>query len=323
MRIAILPLIFIVLSVAAIVVPLLIHPRTRSITLMLLPAAGLIVLLMLVASTMFDYRVATPQPTPTTPKPAVTISPLAQEAINALQSGVPTPAATDAAAKGDDAYSEAIASRTVGMLRAMVHALSRALAEEEQSLSAGQADANAKGAAAKDAAAKPDWVGSTPRMAGDAYQMTVCVGPYTTPAECEAGLPEAVLKAVAHYAEVGLGLNWSGQIRVDANLLQRLIQDRWIETRSFSIGPMTQLHVLLRFDREAKNLVLDEYRRGALAGRLAAFGAAAFLVLGFLAVGFGYLKADLATGGVYRGRLRWTAAAIILVMMAAAVAVIA
>ena len=47
-----------------------------------------------------------------------------------------SPTSADAVEKGEDALSQAAASRTVGILRAMVRVLGRVLAEEEQILAA-------------------------------------------------------------------------------------------------------------------------------------------------------------------------------------------
>jgi hypothetical protein len=75
---------------------------------------------------------------------------------------------------------------------------------------------------------------------------------------------------------------------------------------------MTQLHVLLRFDREVKDRILKERERGVVAGRLWIGGSGLAVLLWLLTVSYGYLRTDLATGGTYRGRLQFAAALAIL-----------
>ena len=126
-------------------------------------------------------------------------------------------------------------------------------------------------------------------------------------------------EALDQYVEVCLGDQAAGGIGLPADYLrQQLVKDQWEETRQHSVGPMTQLHVLLQFDRKLKDRVLEEHRQAIVGRRLRAVAAWAAIGLALLTVAFGYLKIDLATGGVYRGRLRLAAAAAILGLVAVA-----
>jgi phosphate/sulfate permease len=140
-------------------------------------------------------------------------------------------------------------------------------------------------------AARPAWVDAPPQLVDDVYQMAVVVGPYTTRQECDANLPEAIQEAVDQYVEVCLGPEEIDAVRLPAEYLrQQLVKDQWEEVRQHSVGPMTQLHVLLQFDRKVKDRVLKEHRQAVVAHRLWLTGAGLAAALGLLAAAFGYLK---------------------------------
>ncbi len=137
---------------------------------------------------------------------------------------------------------------------------------------------------------KPAWVDAPPRSVGDAYQMSVAVGPYTTRAECEAQLSAELQKALDRYAEVCLGGDAPERIVLPTDYLRQLVKDRWEEVRQYSVGPMTTLHVLLEFDHKAKDRVLDEHRRTQVAGRLWSAGLVWAAWLALLGVVYGSLR---------------------------------
>ena len=140
-------------------------------------------------------------------------------------------------------------------------------------------------------AARPAWVDAPPQLVDDVYQMAVVVGPYTTRQECDANLPEKIQEAVDQYVEVCLGPEEIDAVRLPAEYLrQQLVKDQWEEVRQHSIGPMTQLHVLLQFDRKVKDRVVEEHRQAVVAHRLWLTGAGLAAALGLLAAAFGYLK---------------------------------
>ena len=145
--------------------------------------------------------------------------------------------------------------------------------------------------AAGGTAARPAWVDALPQLVDDVYQMAVVVGPYTTRQECDANLPEAIQEAFDQYVEVCLGPEEIDAVRLPAEYLrQQLVKDQWEEVRQHSIGPMTQLHVLLQFDRKVKDRVVEEHRQAVVAHRLRLAGVGLVTALGLLAAAFGYLK---------------------------------
>ena len=156
-----------------------------------------------------------------------------------------------------------------------------------------QGDATTKSETAKPPAAaeRPEWVGAEPRRVGDAYQMSIDVGPYTTRLECDAKLPEALQEALDEYVELCLGTEAAGKVRLQPDeLREALVREQWEETRQYTIGAMQHLHVLLAFDMKFKDRVQQQWRREVVAGRLWVTGAAVAAVLSMLLVSFGYLK---------------------------------
>jgi hypothetical protein len=254
----------------------------------------------------------------------------------------PTPA--DAAAKREEELSQAAASKMMSVFHTAARVLVWALAEEEKILAAKKETEKPSTTLAEKPAAdqgggagtqpaltqaekgpnpRPAWVNAPPQLIGDVYQMSISVGPYTTRAECDAKLPDELQAALGQYVQACLG----GQATLrDINLppdylRQQVVKAEWQEDRAYSVGPMTQLHLLLKFDRKVKDRVLEEHRRVVVDERLWVAGVWAAIGLGLLTAAFGYLKLDLATGGIYRRRLRWLAGTVILVgVIAVAVA---
>jgi len=170
--------------------------------------------------------------------------------------------------------------------------------------------------------ARPEWVESRPQRVGDGYQMSITVGPYTSRMECDAHLPAALQAAVEEYLSVYLGPNWSGRIRLSADVLQsQLVKDQWEETIQTSVGPMVQLHVLLQFDARFRQTVSTLRDRTIVARRLWLAGTGLGVALAWLALAFAFLRIDEATAGAYRGRLiaGCILAAVVVLLVAGAV----
>jgi len=142
----------------------------------------------------------------------------------------------------------------------------------------------------------PAWVNTTGQQQGDAYLMTVHVGPYTTLLECERELPKALQAAVAEYAELLLG---DAHVHLpDDNLQPSLERQRWVETRPIDIAGAAQamvvLHVQLGFDpamqRQIRYLAEHAAQSATIYRRLKVTGLALGGLLGLLALAWGGLS---------------------------------
>ena len=321
--------VLIFLGLLSTTVLLLAHPKTRVVTLAFFSVLGVIAVLLMGGRWFYALQRSEPIRGAT-----VAEYPLDTPAV-------PTPSAATAA-KSDEEIAQAIAAKAAGIMQAMVRAVGRTLTEEESVQAAEKETAEslpspagrgAGGEGSKDAKDaeqpaltltlsqrergpapdRPAWIDAPPQVVDDAYQMSISVGPYTTRAECDAKLPEALQEALDQYVEVCLGDQTVDRVRLPVEYLRKeIVKEQWEETRQHSVGPMVWLHVLLKFDRKLKDQVLEAYGRATVNRRLQLVGAWAALGLGLLTVAFGYLKIDMATGGAYRGRLRLGIAAVIL-----------
>ncbi|MFZ1932694.1 MAG: hypothetical protein WAU84_03010 [Thermoguttaceae bacterium] len=166
----------------------------------------------------------------------------------------------------------------------------------------------------------PAWVNQPPQMLGDTYQMTIVVGPYATPQECNDELPAELQRALNRYVQGHV--SQSAGVRPIALpydfLREEVVKGQWEEIAPSSVGPMTRLYVLLQFDRKVRERIVEEGRRSVVAGRLWTTGVGLAGLLWLLAVMYGYLTIDVRTGGLYRRRLRFAAFLAILGPVAAA-----
>ena len=105
------------------------------------------------------------------------------------------------------------------------------------------------------AIARPDWVDQPSRRVGDTYEKSVTTGPYTTRLECESKIPDILQSELDQFVESYLGRQWVGCARPSPEQYRRLIAAEWPETKEYSVGNMTQIHLLLKFDQKAKELV--------------------------------------------------------------------
>ncbi len=191
---------------------------------------------------------------------------------------------------------------------------SAAPASEQTEPASGEGPAAASAQEVPPELARPEWVESRPQRVDDGYQMSITVGPYTSRLECDAQLPAALQVAVEEYLSIYLGPQWSGRIRLPADMLEEeLVKDQWEETIQASVGPMVQLHVLLDFDSKFRQTVCEMRDQSIVAGRLWLAGTGLGVVLAWLALAVVFLRIDQATAGAYRGRL---AAACILAAVA-------
>jgi hypothetical protein len=170
---------------------------------------------------------------------------------------------------------------------------------------------------------RPAWVDAEPHREGDVYRMVITVGPYSTKAECQEKLPDKLQEAVSQYAATLIGPE-ARDLSLPLDYLQaHVVKERWHDEKDYSVGPMFNLHVLLAFDREAKGRIEQLWRTAVVGERLVGVAGLLVLVLLFLSIVYAYLKADLATDGTCRGRLRFAAGAMIVVLVGGVVLLLA
>lgn len=222
------------------------------------------------------------------------------------------------------------------------HRVEKAIAKVEKvmaavdSLKAEKEETKAKDGAKKPsptAPKKPAWVDAPPGLADDAYQMVVTVGPYKTWQECERALDEKLHEGVNEYIETyaerepDLDPRAVARVSLPRDYVRKsIVKELYCEeivSRTPAIGSMLQLKVLLAFDRQANAEIQEAVRNVIVAERIRWGGVGLAGLLLALLVIYAYLKTDLATQGVYRGRLRLAAAVMILGVGAAAVLAVA
>jgi len=222
----------------------------------------------------------------------------------------------------------ASAEKKVGsVLRILASAVLKALDEQEQSDPLPErVEAPLASTVADEplSTPRPAWVDQEPQLVKGVYQMTISIGPYLTLDECQSKLPEELQKAVGEYVGRHLGAKASQRVRLPLDYIEEhLVQARLEERKQFSVGPMMRLHVLLGFDRMASERIREEWRRLVVQDRISILGFLGSVLFLFLTTIYVYLKADLATEGRYRGRLRLAAGTAVVLLIVLIVAVIA
>jgi hypothetical protein len=180
---------------------------------------------------------------------------------------------------------------------------------------------------------RPAWVESEDVRTGDVHTTAVSSGPHETERECRKALDRELELAVSRYVDWYLGnmyaerFNASTFVRYDLDEIKRRLvpsDKTYHEVIKVSFGPMHQMHAQLAFNQEfrreldGRRAELDRHWRewivkGRLLGTALGFG----LLLALMGVFLGYFRLDTATRGFYTGRLQWTAAAVILVLIMA------
>ena len=168
---------------------------------------------------------------------------------------------------------------------------------------------------------KPSWVEQPPGRQGDDYFTTATAGPHATRELCDRDLAVEVRRVTEEYIDKLVSDEGAGRlVELPPSYLQRqIVQEEWQEPVQASFGPMVKVHALLKFDKQAQDLFVQEYRSALVQARVATTAGGAALVLVVLGSLFGYLKLDTMTRGYYSGRLKLATGAVIATAAAAAV----
>jgi hypothetical protein len=188
----------------------------------------------------------------------------------------------------------------------------------------------------KPAGARPAWVDQPPRVANGGYEMVVTVGPWRNRSECDASMGEELETAVRRFTASHLGVDEREAARVHLQrewIRSKIVKEEYFETiHSEAIASaygsekplqMVQLHALLRFDREARDEIDRKWSAIVAERRLWGAGGGLAGVLVLLSLAWGYLRADIATGGAYRWRLRLLFGGLVGALIAAGLALMA
>jgi hypothetical protein len=171
---------------------------------------------------------------------------------------------------------------------------------------------SAKKPAGAASASRPAWVDQQTGVVDGIYRAMVTVGPYKTWEECQHELDAKLREPVDEYVDRRFGPGAAERLRVSPDFIRRnLKKAEWVEHRvspTPAIGPMVQYYVRLDFDQPATGQLEDQWRRVQVADRIHTGGVGVAALLLVLSVAYVYLKADIATQGTRRGRLRLSAA---------------
>lgn len=139
---------------------------------------------------------------------------------------------------------------------------------------------------------------------------------------------DAVGEAVARYTKL-LEPDLPVQLELPTHaVFSMLVSEAWQSAAETSdaiplepaqkYGELVNLHVLLKFDADTRQQLASLCRQKAVEDRTLFLGCGLAVLLALLGMVLLYLKIDLATHGVYRGRLRLAVAATILLVVIAA-----
>jgi len=177
----------------------------------------------------------------------------------------------------------------------------------------------------KPSADRPSWAGAEPFKDGAVYKWPVTLDPRATKSEAEEELlPAAANAVIAEYARKKLKLDITPYQQSSGGwpyLPEEYVRgqmiggDVWAEPVNVSFGRWIRLHALLKFDRQTNERLRERWKDGETVRRLANVGVLGTCLLLALATAWAYLKADLATAGRYRWRLRLAATSLIAALM--------
>ena len=172
--------------------------------------------------------------------------------------------------------------------------------------------------------ARPEWVESKEEDLGPVHRIAVCSGPFLRVREARDELSKQLKIETDRYINK-LVDNPRAAAWLDYDETE--IRARFVAPECFydekvvspSFGVMQQSHALLQFGPDFRQEVQARWNGLVARGRLTEVGGVAAVILGILAILFGYFQLDTATRGFYTGRLRFAAAVAILGLIGASI----
>jgi len=189
----------------------------------------------------------------------------------------------------------------------------------------------------------PAWVRTPPKRVGRVYRRTVVSDPFSTDRECLRQLDDRMMRIACQYIDALLGAgppSGGGDPTPDVQRVRRQLArmkitpaylrrtvckdeyHEYVETpvnelAGADMGRMRRIHLLMEFDEDARADIKDRWREAELVGRLSTVGGGVALLIGCIAIVFGYLKLDTATKGYYTRRLQLIAGLVTIALLGA------
>jgi hypothetical protein len=159
----------------------------------------------------------------------------------------------------------------------------------------------------------PSWVTTPPKWVGQVYRETVASEPFVTEEECRRNLEHVRLpRAVARRIESIASGKAGGKVVVTDPLqfgigpdyiLREIGREEFTSTLDSSVGEMKEVHVLLEFDKNVDDHLLDAWLQHERQLRFASVSKIAALSLTGLAAIYGMLRFDTWSKGYYSRQL--------------------
>jgi hypothetical protein len=177
----------------------------------------------------------------------------------------------------------------------------------------------------KEKPARPAWVDVAPQSLESAspagvFRTTLHSKPKSTMLGCHESLDEQLHELVAEYADRFVERG-AGEKLVDLDVVwdhvaRRAVKETYSEVKDYGgvIENMLHLHARVEFDADDAAFLKRAWRESVQERRLWTLAAVVGLVLAVVGTIFGYLKTDTATRGYYSGRLKFAAAAALVLL---------
>jgi len=141
---------------------------------------------------------------------------------------------------------------------------------------------------------RPEWVGETFHNKGSGeHWISVSSGPWLTDVEAQQALEENIYEAVANYIDDQIGRRGAARrigLGIDEIRRQRLVVERYAETRDFSVGEMQLKHAKLMFTPHFRSQIAERWKEHLVTTRLVKTGVGIAAVMVGLFIAFGVLK---------------------------------
>jgi len=176
--------------------------------------------------------------------------------------------------------------------------------------------------------ARPPWVVERDIPGVNTRRFVVHAGPEASAVKLEQEVHRKLAQRVDEYLQVKFGAQAPALIRPSVDYIRTaLVQETFTETQMKMVGtedvPVSDQWFLVNIDDAAAKDFEVRWHESVASDRIRVLGAGFAAVLLCLGTIYSYLKADLATAGQYRNRLRAAAVAFLLLVLGGAVLYVA